>query len=368
LKIPQIDLMRQYNAMKDDIDGNVAEVFSSGAFVMGKWVKEIEEKVADLTGARRAIGVASGTDALDLALMACDVGPGDEVITSPFSFVSVAEVAIRMGAKPVFVDIDPRTFNMMPDKVEAAITDKTKALVPVHLYGQSVDLDPMMEAAAKRGIPVIEDAAQAIGARYKDKPVGSIGHLACLSFYPTKNLGCYGDGGMVLTNDDGLGDKVAALRKHGQVEKYKYKYIGVNSRLDSIQAAILLAKSTKIEAWNEQRRAVAAKYAAGLSGLPVETPFEEDFAYHIYHQYTLKAPKRDQLQKFLGEKGVGTAIHYPLGLHLQEAYEDLGYKAGDFPNVDQAASKVISLPMFPELTDEEVDYICDAIKEFYSNA
>lgn len=368
MKVPQIDLLRQYNAMKDDIDGNVAEVFSSGAFVMGKWVKEIEEKVAGLTGAKRGIGVASGTDALDLALMACNVGPGDEVITSPFSFVSVAEVAIRMGATPVFVDIDPRTFNMIPEQVEAAITDRTRAIVPVHLYGQSVDLDPMMEAAAKKKIPVVEDAAQAIGAKYKGKPVGSIGHLACLSFYPTKNLGCYGDGGMVLTNDDELGDKVAALRKHGQVEKYKYKYIGVNSRLDSIQAAILLAKSKKIETWNEQRRAAAARYAEKLAGLPVETPYEEAFAYHIYHQYTLKAQKRDQLQKFLGEKGVGTAIHYPLGLHLQEAYESLGHKPGDFPNVDEAASKVISLPMFPELTDEEVDYICGAIREFYSNA
>ena len=368
MKIPQIDLLRQYKAMKDDIDVNVAEVFSSGAFVMGKWVKEIEEKVAGLMGAKHGIGVASGTDALDLALMACEVGPGDEVITSPFSFVSVAEVAIRMGAKPVFVDIDPRTFNMIPEQVAAAINDRTRAIVPVHLYGQTVDMDPMMEATAQRSIPVIEDAAQAIGARYKDKPVGSIGHLACLSFYPTKNLGAYGDGGMVLTNDDALGEKVAALRKHGQVEKYKYKYIGVNSRLDSIQAAILTAKARKIEEWNERRRAAAARYAEKLAGLPVETPYEEDFAYHIYHQYTLKAPKRDQLQKFLGEKGVGTAVHYPLGLHLQEAYEPLGHKLGDFPNVDEAATKVISMPMFPEITDEEVDYICAAIGEFYANA
>ncbi len=368
MKVPQIDLLRQYNSMKDDIDGNIAEVFSSGAFVMGKWVKEIEEKVSGLMGAKRGIGVASGTDALDLAMMACDVGPGDEVITSPFSFVSVAEVAIRMGAKPVFVDIDPKTFNMIPEQVEAAINDKTKAIVPVHIYGQSVDMDPMMEAAGRKGIPVIEDAAQAIGSRYKDKPVGSIGHLACLSFYPTKNLGCYGDGGMVLTNDDKLGDKVSALRKHGQVEKYKYKYIGVNSRLDSIQAAILLAKAKKIEAWNDRRRCVASMYNEKLAGLPLETPYVADFAYHIYHQYTLKARNRDGLQKFLGEKGVGTAIHYPLGLHLQEAYEPLGHKLGDFPNCDEAATKVISLPMFPEITDEEVDYICGAIREFYANA
>jgi dTDP-4-amino-4,6-dideoxygalactose transaminase len=367
LRIPQIDIVRQYKSLKKEIDEAVSEVLSSGHFVMGRWVGEVEETVARLTGAKHGIGVASGTDALDLALMACDVRPGDQVITSPFSFVSVAEVALRMGAKPIFVDIDPKTYNIIPEQVASAIEDSTKAIVPVHLYGQSVDMDPIMAASARRGIPVIEDAAQAIGAKYKGKPVGSIGTMACLSFYPTKNLGCYGDGGMVLTNDDAMAEKVASLRKHGQVEKYKYKYIGLNSRLDSIQAAILLAKAEKIRDWNERRRQVASLYNEMLAGLPVETPHEADYAYHIYHQYTVQVDERDKLQKFLVEKGVGTAVHYPIGLHLQEAYSLLGYREGDFPNCDRASRRVISLPMFPEIEDSEVKYICESIKEFFGN-
>jgi dTDP-4-amino-4,6-dideoxygalactose transaminase len=365
LKVPQIDLVRQYNGLKNEIEKSVGDVLGSGRFVLGPWVKEIEQEVAAITGTRHGIGVASGTDALDLALLACGVGPGDEVITSPFSFVSVAEIVLRMGARPVFADIDPRTFNMDVESIRQAITPKTKAIVPVHLYGQSCDMDPICEMARGPSISVIEDSAQAIGALYKQRPVSSIGDIACLSFYPTKNLGCYGDGGMVLTNDEELAHMVESLRRHGQVEKYKYRYIGLNSRLDSIQAAILLVKVGKIKEWNEARRRIASRYDEMLEGLPLETPFVSDFAYHVYHQYTIKAERRDDLKSFLGERGVGTAVHYPVGLHSQEAYGDLGHGPGDFPNCDDAAAKVLSLPMFPELETAEVDFVVDCIKEFY---
>jgi dTDP-4-amino-4,6-dideoxygalactose transaminase len=365
LKVPQIDLARQYKLLKPEIDGALAQVLESGSFVMGRWVEEIEKKVAGLCDAKYGIAVASGTDALDIALDAVGVGPGDEVVTSPFSFVSVAEVAIRMGAKPVFADIDPKTFNLDPDRVAASITPKTKAIVPVHLYGQSADMDPILAIGKSKGIPVIEDMAQAIGARYKGKPVGSLGILACISFYPTKNLGCYGDGGMILANDDALKEKVGALRKHGQGDKYNYKYIGFNSRLDSMQAAILLVKAARLGEWNDSRRRIAASYDEMLKGLPVETPYAAPYAYHVYHQYTIRAERRDQLQAYLKDKGIGTAIHYPLGIQLQEAYRSLGYKQGDLPKNDEAASLVLSLPMFPELEQGEVEYIARSVREFY---
>jgi dTDP-4-amino-4,6-dideoxygalactose transaminase len=295
------------------------------------------------------------------------VKPGDEVITSPFSFVSVAEVAIRMGAKPVFVDIDAKTFNVIPGEIEKKVTDRTKAIIPVHLYGQSADMDEVMGIVEGKGIAVIEDAAQAIGARYKDKPVCSIGTMACLSFYPTKNLGCFGDGGMVLTNDASLAGLAESLRRHGQGEKYKYRYIGLNSRLDSIQAAILMAKFGKLKTWTEARRRIASRYDELLKPTPVQTPYVADYAYHVYHQYTILTDSRDDLRAYLAEKGIGTATHYPIGLHLQPAYADLGYKPGDLPNCDRAAERVISLPMFPELEEAEVDYVGTSIQEFFKN-
>jgi dTDP-4-amino-4,6-dideoxygalactose transaminase len=365
LKVPQIDLLRQYKSLKTEIDGTISDVLSSGSFVMGRWVTEIERSVAGICGARHGVGVASGTDALDIALTACGVGPGDEVITSPFSFVSVAEVAIRLGARPVFADIDPKTFNSEAVQIAARVSPKTKAIVPVHLFGQSVDMDPLLELGKQKSIPIVEDMCQAIGAKYKGKPVGSMGALSCISFYPTKNLGCYGDGGMIVTNDDALKDLVAALRKHGQGDKYSYKYIGVNSRLDSMQAAILLAKAGRLAEWNEKRRKIAQAYGEMLRGLPVETPYAAPYAYHIYHQYTLRAESRDRLQAHLREKGVGTAIHYPLGIHMQDAYRHLGYKPGDLPITDQAAGEVISLPMFPELEEAEIEYVAGSIREFY---
>ena len=365
MKVPQIDLVRQYSQLKGDIDGAISEVLSSGSFVLGRWVGEIEKKVADVCGVKHGIGVASGTDALDIALTACGVGAGDEVITSTFSFVSVAEVAIRLCAKPVLVDIDPRTFNSEYDAIARAVTPRTKAIVPVHLYGQSVDMDPLIDLGKKTGVPIIEDMCQAIGAQYRGKPVGSMGCLSCISFYPTKNLGCYGDGGMIVTDDDGLREKVASLRKHGQGDKYNYKYIGVNSRLDSIQAAILLAKAKHLEKWNERRREIAGLYGEMLKGLPVETPFEAPYNRHIFHQYTVKAESRDRLQAHLKAKGIGTAIHYPLGIHRQDAYKSLGFGEGDFPVADEASARVLSLPMFPELEQAEIEYVAGSIREFY---
>jgi dTDP-4-amino-4,6-dideoxygalactose transaminase len=367
LKVPQFDLARQYGSMKKEIGDAVDEVLKSGRFVLGRWVGEIEQAVARSTGTRHGIGVASGTDALALALIACDVGPGDEVITSPFSFVSVAEIAVRMGAKPVFVDVDKRTFNIDPGRLEAGITARTKAIIPVHLYGQSVDMDPVMSIAADKHIAVIEDAAQAIGARYRENPVCSIGTMSCLSFYPTKNLGCFGDGGMVLTNDDSLAERVESLRRHGQTEKYKYRLVGLNSRLDSIQAAILLAKIPNLEQWTEARRRIASRYNGLLEATPVQTPYVSDFAYHVYHQYTILTDARDDLRTFLAEKGIGTATHYPIGLHLQEAYSDLGYRQGDLPNCDWVSERVLSLPMFPELEEAEIDYVGESIREFFRN-
>ena len=365
MKVPLIDLVRQYHTLKDEIDAGIAEVVESGRFIMGPWVGEIEKEISGLMGTKYAIGVASGTDALEVALRAVDLGPGDEVITTPFSFVSVAEVAVKMGAACVFVDIDPKNFNMIPEQVKAAINDKTKAIVPVHLFGQSADMDALNEIAREKGIPVIEDACQAIGSGYKGRPVGSLGEMATLSFFPTKNLGCYGDGGMVLTSDDNLYELASSIRKHGESERYKYKYIGMNSRLDSMQAAVLLAKVKRIKAWNERRREIAAMYADAFKDIPVDTPFVEDYAYHIYHQYTVKVEKRDEMRAFLNEKGVGNAIHYPLGIHLQEAYSALGYKPGDLPNTEEAAARVISLPVFPELEQAEIEYVISTVKEFF---
>ncbi len=266
------------------------------------------------------------------------------------------------------MDIDPRNFNIVPEELEGAVNERTRAIVPVHIFGQSADMDPINAVAGERSIPVIEDAAQAIGSRYKDRPVGSLGTMATLSFFPTKNLGCYGDGGMVLTSDDGLYERASSIRKHGESERYRYRYVGMNSRLDSIQAAVLLAKSRKIKDWNERRREIASAYDDAFRDIPVETPYAEDYAYHIYHQYTIKVDKRDELRAFLGGKGVGNAIHYPLGIHLQEAYAALGYRPGDLPNTEDAAQKVMSLPVFPELGQAEIDYVISSVREFFTRA
>ncbi|MFH1454433.1 MAG: DegT/DnrJ/EryC1/StrS family aminotransferase [Armatimonadota bacterium] len=363
--IPILDLKRQYREIKKEVEPAVLNVLSSGGYILGKTVEEFERSCAEYLGAKYAIGVNSGTDALQLGLMAYDIGPGDEVITTCFSFYATAEVISTLGAKPVFVDIEPDTFNIDVSKIEQAITDKTKAIIPVHLYGQSADMDKIMEIAKKYNLAVIEDCAQSFGSKYKNKFTGTIGDVGAFSFFPTKNLGAAGDGGLVTTNDDKLAEKIQILRVHGSKVKYFHDYIGINSRLDALQAAILSIKLKYIDKWNKGRGTIAKKYTEKLKGSKTETPYMKEDRDHIFHQFTIKVPDRDQLQEFLKTRGVSTFIYYPLSLHLQPVYENLGYKKGSFPVAEDVQNKVLSLPAFPELTDDEIDYVTGSIKEFY---
>lgn len=363
--IPVLDLKAQYAAIEQEIDAAIKEVLLSGQFILGPAVRELEEKVAAYCGCKYAVGVASGTDALRLTLTALGIGPGDEVITTPFTFIATANTISHCGARPVFVDIDPQTYNIDPAAIQAAITRRTKAIVPVHLYGQPADMDPIMELAEAHGLYVIEDAAQAIGARYKGRRVGSIGHAGCFSFYPTKNLGAYGDGGMVVTNDAALAEKIDVLRRQGSKKKYHAEVLGFNSRLDSLQAAILRVKLKYLDDWNEGRRRVAQRYNEMLGGLSVTTPYESPDVYHVYHQYTIRAPQRDALAAYLKERGIGTMVYYPVPLHLQELYADLGYGEGSLPASETASQEVLSLPMYPELTEAQQQEVVGAIWEFH---
>ena len=360
-----LDLKAQYESIKDEINAAIAGVLESTQFVLGPAVRDLEQRVAAYCGCNYGVGVASGTDALRLTLTALGIGPGDEVITTPFTFIATANTISHCGARPVFVDIDPRTYNIDPAAIEAAITERTKAIVVVHLYGQPADMHPIMELAEAHGLYVIEDAAQAIGARYKGRRVGSIGHAACLSFYPTKNLGAYGDGGMVVTNNAALAEKVDVLRRQGSKKKYHAEVLGFNSRLDSLQAAILGVKLKYLDEWNEARRRVVQRYNELLAGLPVTTPYESPDAYHVYHQYTIRAPQRDALAAYLKERGIGTMVYYPVPLHLQGLYASLGYDKGNLPVSEAASSEVLSLPMYPELTKAQQVTIAEAMREFY---
>ena len=363
--IPVLDLKAQYASIEQEIDAAIKEILLSGQFILGPAVRELEEKVASYCGCKYGVGVASGTDALRLTLTALGVGPGDEVITTPFTFIATANTISHCGARPVFVDIDPRTYNIDPAAIEAAITERTKAIVAVHLYGQPADMDPIVELAGAHGLYVVEDAAQAIGARYKGRPVGSIGHAGCFSFYPTKNLGAYGDGGMVVTNDAALAEKVDILRRQGGKKKYHAEVLGFNSRLDTLQAAILGVKLKHLDAWNEARRRVAQRYNELLDGLPLTTPYESPDVYHVYHQYTIRAEQRDALAAYLKGRGIGTMIYYPVPLHLQRLYADLGYGEGSLPASEAASQEVLSLPMYPELSEEQIGMVVEAITDFY---
>ncbi len=365
MKVPLLDLKRQYQTIKPELDAALMNVLAHAQFILGPEVKQFEEKAAAFCGARHAIGVASGTDALLLALRASGVEPGDEVITSTFSFFASAGVISRLGAMPVFADIDPKTYNVTAEQIAKKITSKTKAVMPVHLYGQMADMDPIMELANSKRLPVIEDAAQAIGAKYKDKKAGTIGRFGCFSFFPSKNLGGLGDGGMVTCSSDEDAEMIRKLRVHGSKPKYFHGIVGYNSRLDTLQAAALSVKLKHLEAWTEGRRKKAARYNHLLVGLPVEAPLEPDYNYHIYHQYTLAVPKRDELRKFLTGQEIGTEIYYPLPLHQQECYVSLGYKKGSLPVAEKRAVEVLSLPIFPELTDAEQDFVVSSIREFY---
>jgi len=363
MNVPFLDLKRQYSFIKEELDQAVFSVLSHAKFIMGPEVKAFEEKVAEYCGAKSAIGVASGTDALLLSLRAGGVGSGDEVITTGFSFFATAGVITRLGATPVFVDIDPDTYNMAPDEIKKKITPKTKAIMPVHLYGQCVDMDPITEIAKKHNLKVVEDAAQAIGAKYKGKKAGTFGDFGCFSFFPSKNLGAAGDGGMVVTNDQKMNELLRMLRVHGAKPKYYHSIVGYNSRLDTIQAALLSVKLKYLDRWTEKRREHAEIYNVAFKDLDIVTPKEEEFNYHIYHQYTIAVKNRDGLREVLKENQIGHDVYYPVPLHLQECYRHLGYKEGDLPVIEKKAMEVISLPIYPELTKEEQSFVIETIKE-----
>lgn len=370
MKVPLLDLAEQHRQLRPEIEAALGRVLDSNAFILGGEVAELENEIARYCGARHAIGCASGSDAILLALMALDVGPGDEVITTPYSFFASVSSITRLGAVPVFVDIDPDTYNIDVREVESKITGRTKAVEPVHLYGQCAEMKAMNDICARRGIPVIEDAAQAIGAEEFGKRAGSMSAIGCFSFYPSKNLGGMGDGGMMTTGDDALAAKLRALRIHGAEEKYYHKYVGLNSRLDGFQGAVLRAKMPFLDQWTEKRRANAVKYRelftdAGLTeeiGLPVE----REIGRHIYNQFVIRVRSgRDELRAFLTEKGVGTDIYYPVPLHLQECFAYLGHRKIQFPNAERAAEQTLALPIYPELTAAQQNYVVESISEFF---
>lgn len=358
-----VDVIGQYRKIKKEIDAAALSVMESGQYVLGKEVTDFENEISSYLGVRYAIGCASGTDALMVAMMALGIGPGDEVITTPFTFVATTETIVLLGAKPVYVDIDPKTFNLDPSNVEAAITKKTKAIIPVHLYGQSVDMDRLLKIANGHGIPVIEDMCQAIGADYRGKKVGSLGVMGCISFFPSKNLGALGDAGMVVTNDTTLSEKLRMIVVHGSRVRYKHEILGVNSRLDALQAAMLRVKLKYLNQWIDARRMAASVYNRLFKHSGVEIPYEATYGKHVFHQYTIRLKKRDEVARYLGDKKIPHAIYYPIPLHLQEAYKALGESKGKYPIAEQAANEVLSLPMHTELEEEQQKYIVESVLE-----
>jgi dTDP-4-amino-4,6-dideoxygalactose transaminase len=363
--IPQLDLAAQYAAIDGEIRDAVDRVLASQHFVLGREGAALEQEIATLCHAQHGVALASGTDALILALRACNVQAGDEVILPPFTFVATGSAVSALGAKPTFADIHPTTYNINPAELERRITSRTRAIVVVHLYGLAADMDPIVACAKARNLPVIEDNAQAIGAVYKSRPTGSLGDVACLSFYPTKNLGAYGDAGMVVTNSAELAARIRVLRNHGQTEKYVSSEPGWNSRLDELQAAILRVKLRHLPVWQRARQTHAAEYTRRLSQVPgVMTPVAPEGYEHVFHQYTIRVEKRDALHRALGERKIGSAVYYPVPLHLQPIYASLGYRVGDFPHAERAAKEVLSLPMYPELRAEQIARVAEAISEF----
>ena len=368
IKVPLLDIPLSYEAVLADVEKNINEVIRSGYFILGPVVEELERQIAAYCGAKYAVGVSSGTDALLISLMAAGIGEGDEVITTPFTFFATAGSISRLGAKPVFVDIEPSTFNINPKHIEKNITNKTRAIIPVHLYGQCADMDPILDLAKINNLTIIEDAAQAIGSKYKGGGAGSLGDYGCFSFFPTKNLGGFGDGGMVTMASEELYEQVKTLRVHGSNNKYYHKVIGGNFRLDAIQAAVVLAKLKFLDQCTEKRRSNAQTYdrlfkekgATDSLTLP-----QEIIPRHVYNQYIVRVKeKRDELRSFLGGKNIATEIYYPLPLHLQDCFASLGYKKGDFPESEKAADEIIALPIFPELTTDQLEYVAASISQF----
>jgi dTDP-4-amino-4,6-dideoxygalactose transaminase len=366
MKVPLLDLKLQYDRLRERIESAVRDVLESQAYCNGPAVRELETAIAAYCGAPTAIGLSSGTDALLVALMALQVGPGDEVIVPTFTFFATAGVVGRLGARPVLVDIEAETFNIDPAAVANAVSDRTRAIIPVHLVGQCAEMDPIVELASDRGIAVIEDAAQAIGSTHRGRRAGAIGDVGCFSFYPTKNLGGLGDGGMAVTADADLGRRIALLRTHGEDPRYFHKLVGGNFRMDSIQAAALRVKLEHLDGWSAARRANAARYDALLAEAgDVVTPTVLGHNVSIYNQYVIRAPRRDALQKHLADAGIGSGVYYPLCLHQQECFASLGHQAGEFPVAERAAAEVLALPIFPELSGEQIEYVADRIKAFY---
>jgi len=372
MNVPLLDLKEQNAALRPEIEAALARVLDSNGFILGVEVAALEKELAEYCGVKHAIGCASGSDAILLALMAADVGPGDEVITTPYSFFATVSSITRLGATPVFVDIEPGTYNIDPARMEAAITERTKAIEPVHLYGQCADMEAINSIARDRGIAVVEDAAQAIGAEENGTRAGAMGDIGCFSFYPSKNLGGMGDGGFVTTNDDALAKKLTALRVHGAEERYYHKYVGVNSRLDGFQGAVLRVKLPHLDGWTDARQANAERYRqlftdAGLTE-HIGLPFVRQNCRHIYNQYVVRVPgKRDELRSYLTEHGVGTDIYYPVPLHLQECFAYLGYKRGDMPESERAAEETLALPIYPELRGEQQEHVVATIADLFNS-
>jgi len=365
--VPFFDLKRQYRSVKNELNAAVQQVMDSSRFVLGEKVKSFEEEFASFCGTDFAVGVANGTDALRLALLACGIGKGDEVITVPNTFIATTEAISQTGAKIIFVDIDPQMYNIDVSQIEGKISERTQAILPVHLFGQPADMDPIVKIAKKYNLKVVEDSCQAHGAEYKGKKAGSIGDAGCFSFYPSKNLGAFGDGGMVATDGNKIVHTIRILRDHGQAKKYEHLVEGYNSRLDEIQAAILRVELKRLDEWNKLRRKNASIYDELLEDVDeVVTPSEPEYAQHVYYLYVIRTRRRDELQEWLKSKEIGTGLHYPVSLHLQKAYENLGHKDGDFPVAEECAKQILSLPMFPELTREEIEKVVSEIKTFFA--
>lgn len=363
MQVPFLDLKAQYRSIKEEIDAAMQAVVDQTAFAGGPFVARFEEAFAAFCGCSYAVGTGSGTDALWMALIAAGIGPGDEVLTVPDTFIATAEAISFSGAQPVFVDVVESTCNMDPEKLEGALTERTRAIIPVHLFGQPADMDPILDIARRHGLLVIEDACQAHGALYKGRKAGSMGEAGCFSFYPGKNLGAYGEAGAVVTNSEALAEKMRRFRDHGQARKYEHEMIGWNARMDGLQGAVLSAKLNHLEDWNDARRQHARLYSELLQGVKgIILPTEADYARHVYHIYAIRVKERDQLISRLAERQIFCGIHYPIPLHLQKAYESLGFLAGRFPVAEQCASEFVSLPMYPELTDDQIAYVAETLK------
>lgn len=368
MNVPFVDLDANYQRIKDEIDDSMADVIESTQFIGGEENRKFEEEFAKYIGVDYAIAVGSGTEAIRLGLEAIGVSNGDEVVTVSHTWVSTVDSIVNNDGRPRFVDINPNTYTMDVSLVEDAITNKTEVIIPVHLYGGAVDLDPLIDIAADHGVQILEDAAQAHGARYKGQRVGQFGSIGCFSFYPSKNLGAFGDAGMAVTNDESIADRLRALREYGETEKNRHELVGYNSRMDTLQAAVLRTKLEHLDSWNEERRTAAEKYHERLADTPLIIPESPHFTDHVYHLYVVQArseSEREELQNHLNDRSIDTGIHYPTPVHKQPSYQSLSYEFADLPTTDHITSRILSLPIYPEITDEEVEHVCDVIDEFY---